>query len=270
MISRRRGRAHSRGLEKLFEEVKSAHPTVLAPQEVAEIERRLGIKFRDPSYLNLAFVHRSYINEAKIPGLESNERVEFLGDGVLEMAVTQYLYRTFPKLDEGTLTNYRSALVRNQMLARIVTELRLGEFLRLSRGEKKFSEFQERAQQRIRGCLFEAIVGAIYLDRGPGAAELFINEVLISRLQEIIDLGLFTDAKSQLQELAQDQLGITPHYTILKEEGPDHNKQFLSGAFFDDRQVGQGRGNNKADAEDAAANEALQAEFHITLTGHAL
>lgn len=266
---KRRGRTHSRTLEKMFEEVRSAHPAVLAPQEVAEIERRLGIKFRDPSYLNLAFVHRSYVNEARIPGLENNERIEFLGDGVLEMTVTQYLYRLRPKLDEGTMTNYRSALVRNRMLARIVTELRLGEFLRMSRGEKKFAEFQERAQQRMRGCLFEAIVGAIYLDRGPGAAELFINEVLLPRLQEIIDLGLFTDAKSQLQELAQDQLGITPHYTILKEEGPNHNKEFLAGAFFDERLVGQGHGKNKAEAEDAAANDALQAEFQIKLNGHA-
>ncbi len=242
--------------------IKKKEP-VLTPREIAEAEQRLGIVFRDKLHLDRAFVHRSYLNECGRSGVEHNERIEFLGDCVLEFVVGEYLYRQYPDHSEGDLTAYRSALVNNRMLAGVVDELQLAPFIRLSRGERKFFDLNERSAQRIKGCLFEAVVGAIYLDRGVGTVELFIGEVLLPKLRPTIEQGLHLDAKSQFQLLAQDELGVTPEYRILDESGPDHDKTFLAGAFIGDRMVGQGTGPSKQEAEKVAAQDALKSASQV-------
>lgn len=242
--------------------IKKREP-VLIPRELAEAERRIGIVFRDKLFLDRAFIHRSFLNECGRMDVEHNERLEFLGDCVLEFVVGQFLFRAYPETQEGLLTSYRAALVRNTMLASIVDELDLGGYLRLSRGEQRYFTRNERSAQRLKGCLFEAVVGAIYLDRGVGTVELFIGEVLLPKLQPLIDAGLHLDAKSRLQELAQEELGVTPLYQVLDANGPDHDRTYLVGAFIGQRNIGQGTGPSKQEAEMAAAQDALKTEFQI-------
>lgn len=240
-----------------------AKESVLLLREIAEIESRLGITFRDKQYLDQAFIHRSYLNEARRLDLDHNERIEFLGDAILEMAVTQYLYRQHEDSEEGTLTEYRGALVNTRALAKIIDELGLAPFLRMSRGEKLFFDRNSRSATIMKGNLFEAIVGAIYLDRGVGTVELFVAETVLPKLKKIIELGLHVDPKSQFQNLAQAELGLTPSYRVIEEHGPDHDKNFLMGAYLDDRLVGQGWGPNKFEGEVEAAKAALKSEFQI-------
>lgn len=239
--------------------------SVISMQELVAIESRLGVTFRDKHYLEQAFIHRSYGNEAQLHGLESNERQEFLGDCVIEFVVGEYLFRHYPTTEEGKLTAYRSALVNMTMLARIVDELGLGQSLRMSRGEKLFFDRNTRSTIRLKADLFEAIVGAIYLDRGVGTVELFLNEVLISKLKGIIEQKLYLDAKSHFQELAQEKYQLTPSYEVLDDTGPDHDKNWLIGVFLGDRIVARGWGSNKPEAETEAAREALKTEFGVEL-----
>lgn len=236
---------------------------VLLPREIAEIEGRIGITFRDKQFLDQAFIHRSYLNEAVRPDLDNNELMEFLGDGVLEMAVTQYLYRQHRDSDEGTLTNYRAALVNTRALSKLIDELGIAPFLRMSRGEKLFFERNSRSAVRMKANLFEAVIGAIYLDRGVGTVELFIGEVMLPKLKDIIARGGQIDPKSQLQNLSQAEIGVTPSYQVLEEHGADHDKNFLVGAFLGDRLVGQGWGPNKFEGEVEAAKAALKSEFQV-------
>ena len=236
---------------------------VLMPREIAEIENRLGITFRDKQFLDQAFIHRSYLNEARRLDLDHNERMEFLGDAILEMAVTQYLYRQHGECEEGMLTDYRAALVNTRALSKIIDELGLAPFLRMSRGEKLFFDRNSRSATAMKGNLFEAIIGAIYLDRGVGTVELFVNEVMLPKLKTIIEQGLHIDPKSQLQNLAQGDLGVTPTYRVIEEHGADHDKNWLMGVYLDDRLVGQGWGPNKSDGETEAAKAALKSEFQI-------
>lgn len=216
--------------------------------------RRLQLPFTDKDLLQQVFVHRSYLNEHRSFRLAHNERLEFLGDAVLELIVTEYLYANYEN-PEGELTNWRSALVRGEMLAKIAQELDMGPHLMLSKGEQQSTG---KARQIILANAFEALIGAIHLDLGYDVARDFVERHLIRRLDDILEQRLYIDAKSDLQEKSQDQLGITPSYTVLKSEGPDHAKEFTVGVYLADREIGVGRGSSKQKAEQEAAANALQ------------
>lgn len=214
---------------------------------------KLGGAFTNLDTLLMAFTHRSYLNEHKKTVKEHNERLEFLGDAVLELVVTEYLYANFTE-PEGILTNWRSALVRTESISAAGEKLGFNDYLRLSRGEKRGSE---RARQQILANCFEAVIGAIYLDKGYEAAKVFITDNILSTLPSILESGSWMDAKSRLQELAQSVDGATPHYKVLSEEGPDHDKIFTIGVFVDNTLKGQGNGPSKQIAQQRAAEAAL-------------
>ena len=218
------------------------------------LEKKLNLTFKNKDFLIQAFVHRSYLNENPDFYLPHNERLEFLGDAVLELIVTQYLYQKYPKKSEGELTNWRAALVNAKQLSEIAKDLDFNDFLLLSRGEAKELG---KARQYILGNTFEALIGAIYLDQGYQACEDFIKKYLTVKLPEIIEKGLFKDAKSRFQEEAQERVGITPIYKVLEEWGPDHAKQFIIGVFLGENLVAKGEGSSKQEAEEEAAKEAL-------------
>ena len=216
-------------------------------------EEKLSGKFNNPELLVTALTHRSYLNEHKKSVKEHNERLEFLGDAVLELVVTEYLYKTYSE-PEGILTNWRSALVRTESISAASEKLGFNDYLRLSRGEKRGSE---RARQQILANCFEAVIGAIYLDQGYEAAEKFISKHILSTLQGILDTGSWLDGKSRLQEIAQSVDGATPHYKVLSEEGPDHDKIFTIGVTVNNVLKGQGTGPSKQIAQQQAAEAAL-------------
>ena len=216
-------------------------------------EEKLSGKFNNPELLVTALTHRSYLNEHKKSVKEHNERLEFLGDAVLELVVTEYLYKTYSE-PEGILTNWRSALVRTESISAASEKLGFNDYLRLSRGEKRGSE---RARQQILANCFEAVIGAIYLDQGYEAAEKFISKHILSTLQGILDTGSWMDGKSRLQEIAQSVDGATPHYKVLSEEGPDHDKIFTIGVTVNNVLKGQGTGPSKQIAQQQAAEAAL-------------
>lgn len=201
----------------------------------------------------MAFVHRSYLNEHKASKLEHNERLEFLGDAVLELAVTEYLYLNYPN-PEGELTNWRSALVKGEMLAKIAKELGLGELLFLSHGEEKSGG---RDKAYLLANTFEALIGAIYLEFSYAKARDFIKKFLLVHLSDILNKGSHIDAKSKFQETVQEKVGVTPSYQLVQEAGPDHAKEFVMGAYINDRLVGKGKGQSKQVAEQKAAEDAL-------------
>ncbi len=219
-----------------------------------KLEEKIEITFKDHEVVRAAFIHRSYLNEHKDSKFESNERLEFLGDAVLELVVTEYLYRNYPN-PEGELTNWRSALVKGEMLAKVARELNLGEYLFLSHGEEKSGG---REKDYLLANTFEALVGVIYLELGYQVAQKFIQQFLLVHLEEILTTGAHIDAKSKLQEKAQEKIGTTPNYELHSEEGPDHNKVFTMTAFIGERMVGKGKGNSKQVAEQKAAEDALK------------
>jgi ribonuclease-3 len=219
-----------------------------------KFEKQIGMKFKNWHLLRTAFVHRSYLNEHKSSELEHNERLEFLGDAVLELVVTEHLYCEFPN-PEGDLTNWRSALVKGTMLAEVAKELDIGKYLFLSHGEEKSGG---REKDYLLANTFEAVIGVIYLELGYKKAKKFIDKFLLVRLDEILKTGSHIDAKSKLQEIAQEKVGTTPDYQIQHEEGPDHDKMFTMGAFIGDRMVGKGKGSSKQIAEQVAAEDALK------------
>jgi ribonuclease-3 len=220
-----------------------------------DFQHVLGAQFQDESLLERAFTHRSYLNEHPKLGLEHNERLEFLGDAVLELVVTDYLYRNYPN-PEGDLTNWRSALVKTESLAEVAEKLELAQFFKLSRGEAKGNA---RSHALISANAVEAVIGALYLDQGYDAAGAFITNNIISRLPEILDTGSWMDPKSKFQELAQDQYGLTPSYRVLDESGPDHDKVFTIGAYVGDTLFGKGNGSSKQAAQQVAAGAGLKA-----------
>ena len=222
--------------------------------DIKKFEQQTGLHFKDEHLLETVFTHRSYLNEAGATDLEHNERLEFLGDAVLELVVTDYLYKNFTN-PEGELTNWRSSIVRGEILARVAGELELGEFLFLSRGEDKSGG---RTRTLILANTFEALIGATYLDGGYEEAEKFIDRNLISLLPEIIEKKLYIDPKSRLQELSQEKLGSTPEYRVIGEEGPDHTKTFTVGVYVNKKLLAQGNGSSKQKAETAAATEAIK------------
>lgn len=223
-------------------------------QRILDFAKKVGLNFKNEKLLQQVFVHRSYLNENIGFELDHNERLEFLGDAVLELVVTEYLYQNFNN-PEGELTNLRSALVKGPMLSAVAKDLGMDKHLYLSRGEAKA---EGKSRQLILANTFEALIGAIYLDLGYDAAVEFIKKNLITHLQNIIDKKLFLDPKSHLQELSQEQLGVTPAYKVLAEHGPDHAKSFTVGCFINDRLIGEGSGSSKQAAESAAASSALE------------
>ncbi len=218
-------------------------------------EKQLGLKFKNKNLLTQAFAHRSYLNENPDFDLDHNERLEFLGDAVIELIVTEELYKKYPEKPEGELTNWRAALVNAKMLTRVAEKLGFNDFLLLSKGEAKEGG---KARQYILANTFEALVGAIYLDSGYEKSADFIKKYLIINLAEIIESGLYKDSKSRFQEEAQEKAGITPVYNVLKESGPDHRKNFVVGVFLSDELVAKGEGSSKQEAEDLAARKALK------------
>jgi ribonuclease-3 len=229
----------------------------MATPDFKKFAKQIGVEFKDISLLQKACTHRSYLNEHKGANLEHNERLEFLGDAVLELVVTSYLYRRFTDKDEGVMTAYRSALVNTNSLARVATVLKINDYLMLSRGEARDTG---RARSIILADSMEALIGAIYLDQGYDTVANFISANLLEviDLDEIIDKKLWLDAKSRFQERAQEKTGITPSYKTLKEAGPDHNKIFTLGVFIGDVQIATGAGLSKQEAEQKAAEKALE------------
>lgn len=219
--------------------------------------KKVGIKFKDLNLLDLAFIHKSYLNEHRDLKTGHNERLEFLGDAVLELIVTEYLYTKYPKEEEGVLTNWRSALVKGKHLAEISIELDLGIYLYLSRGEERSGG---RKKNYILANTLEAVMGAIYLDQGYEVTDKFAHEYILGRLDDILKTGQHIDAKSKFQELAQDLLGITPEYESISEEGPDHNKVFTMGLFLKEKCIAEGKGSSKQKAEQDAAENGLKAQ----------
>ena len=222
--------------------------------DFSKFEDKVGIKFKNKDLLKQAFIHRSYINENPALGLWHNERLEYLGDAVLELVVTDHLFGKYPDKPEGDLTSFRSALVNSIMLSKLASNLDMNDYLLLSKGETKDVG---KARQYILANTFEAFVGALYLDRGYKKAEEFIAGVLFDRIDEVVSKRLWKDAKSLVQEKTQEIIGMTPDYKVLKEVGPDHDKQFTVGIFFGDEKIAQGSGRSKQEAEQEAAKKAL-------------
>lgn len=214
----------------------------------------LGVEFNDIYLLITAFTHRSYVNEHKKTAKEHNERLEFLGDAVLELAVTEYLYNHFPE-PEGILTNWRSALVRTESIGAAADSNDFEPYLRLSKGEKRGTD---RARAQILANCYEAVVGALYLDQGYKPSQAFIDKTILSTLPKILETGSWMDAKSHLQELAQRKAGSTPVYRVLEEEGPDHEKTFTIGVFVAGKLRGKGSGHSKQMGQQKAAEQALK------------
>lgn len=224
-------------------------------KDFEELERKLNLKFKNKDLFTQAFCHRSFLNENPNFHLSHNERLEFLGDAVIELVVTEELYRQYPKESEGELTNWRAALVNAKMLAELAKDLGFNDFLLLSRGEAKETG---KARRYILANAFEAFIGALYLDQGYEACQQFLKKYLIVKLPEIIEKGLFKDAKSRFQEEAQERKGITPIYKVLEEWGPDHAKHFVVGVFLGKELVAKGEGSSKQEAEIEAAENALK------------
>jgi ribonuclease-3 len=218
-------------------------------------EEKIGCTFKNTDLLAQAFIHRSFLNENPRIGFDHNERLEFLGDAVLELVVTDFLYKEYPESPEGELTSYRAALVNAVTLAEVAQGVGMNDYLFLSRGEAKDTG---KARQYILANAFEALVGAIYLDQGYDAAEGFISRVLHVRTNEIVKNKLWRDSKSLVQEKAQEHLGVTPSYKVIRETGPDHDKHFTIGIYFGNEKIAEGRGHSKQESEQAAARSALE------------
>jgi len=224
-------------------------------KDFSQFERKVDVVFRDEALLRRAFTHRSYLNEHREEGLEHNERLEFLGDAVLELAATHHLYEKFPESTEGDLTALRSALVNTNTLSEVASQLCMNDYLLLSRGEAKDTG---RARAFLLANTFESVVGAIYLDQGYEAAERFIAAHLFPKVKEIVEKRLWQDAKSYFQEKAQDEEGVTPTYTVIRETGPDHDRHFLVGVYVRSERIAEGEGKSKQEAETDAARKALK------------
>lgn len=223
--------------------------------DFSSFEKKTNIIFNDKKLLEQAFIHRSYINESTGSKLSHNERLEFLGDAVLELIVTDYLYKKYPDTDEGNLTAYRSSLVNAITIGETALSLGMNEYLLLSKGESKDIG---KARSYILANTYEAYIGAVYLDRGYDVAEDFIAETLLDRIDTIVDKKLWRDSKSLVQEKSQEYINITPYYKVLHEVGPDHDKHFTVGIFFGDDLIAEGKGKSKQEAEQDSAQKALE------------
>lgn len=216
----------------------------------------LNIECKNPKYFEEAFTHRSYINERKSDLLAHNERIEFLGDAVLELIVTEYLFNTYPQRPEGELTSFRAAIVKTDSLASEAKKLGFGKHLRMSKGEEATGG---KEKDYLLANTFEALLGAIYLDQGYEIAKEFINSHLLYKVEEIVTDRLDIDSKTKFQEIAQELFKFTPIYTVISEEGPDHDKVFTMAVMVGNKEYGRGKGSSKQRAEEMAATEGLKA-----------
>lgn len=224
-------------------------------KDLSIVEERIGLVFANKNLLTQALVHRSYLNENRSFPVGHNERLEFLGDAVLELIVTEHLYTHYDN-PEGELTNWRASLVNSNMLSTLTTELNIEEFLYLSKGEQK--DNHGRARLKILANVFESIVGAIYIERGYNAAKKFILDRMLGKLDFILKNKLYLDPKTLFQEQAQEKIGLTPTYKVLREEGPDHNKTFTVAVYIGNTEVAVGTGSSKQAAQVNAAHRAIQ------------
>ncbi len=224
-------------------------------KNLSQFEEKLSVKFTNQDLLLQALTHRSYLNENPSFRVGHNERLEFLGDAVLELVITEELYRQFPDKPEGELTSFRAALVNSKMLADIAVELEINEFLLLSRGEAKDVG---RARPYILANAFEALIGAMYLDQRYEPTKNFIGRVILPRLEEVLAKKLYEDPKSLFQEEAQERIGVTPAYKVLREWGPDHDKHFIVGVFLNEELVAEGEGPSKQIGQEEAARMGLR------------
>ena len=223
--------------------------------DFAKFEEISGVTFKNKELLRRAFTHRSYLNENRGMEASHNERLEFLGDAVLELLVTEYLFEKYPDSNEGDLTAYRASLVNAITLSEAAQKINVNDFLLLSKGEAKDTG---KARQYILANTMEAIIGAIYLDQGYDLSKYFISKNLFHLIDKIVEDKSWIDAKSQFQEKAQEEESLTPQYKSLKEEGPDHDKRFTVGVYLGDRLVAEGEGMSKQEAEQVAARKAFE------------
>jgi len=223
--------------------------------DLAPLLKLLNISVNDQNLLHQALVHRSSLNEYKNNFSVSNERLEFLGDAILEQWTSKILYHRFPEMNEGQMTNLRSLIVRTENLAKIVLDLKIADYIYLSRGEETHGG---RLNISILADTFEAIIGAIYLDGGQDVVDTFLSNTLTKSIDELSGKSQYKDPKSIFQEIAQRKQGITPNYQIISQDGPDHDKKFVSGAYIGDKLIAKGEGNSKQKAEEQAAINATQ------------
>ncbi len=223
-------------------------------KDIENLEKKIGVKFKNKDLLKQAMVHRSYLNENRDFELDHNERMEFLGDAVLELIVTEYLYNNFSN-PEGELTNYRAALVNGKMLAKISKGIGLDEYLLMSRGETKDLG---KARQYLLANALEAVIGAIYLDQGYKKSEKFITKFVLSEMDNVLSEKLYQDPKSKFQEEAQEKAGVTPIYKVVKEWGPDHDRRFIIGIYLENEKIAEGEGSSKQAAQRNAAKKGLE------------
>ena len=226
-------------------------------KEFSEIEAKLNIHFKNKDLLKQAFLHRSYLNEHSEITMHHNERLEFLGDAVLELIVTNFLYHEFPEKPEGELTAFRASLVNTNTISDKAKELGFEDYLLLSKGEAKDTG---KARAYILANTFEAFTGALYLDQGYDASKSFVTKFLLPEIKNIIKQGLWRDAKSFVQEKSQEVEGVTPSYKVISESGPDHDKIFTVGIYFKTKKIADGKGSSKQEAETSAARNALIAK----------
>ncbi len=224
-------------------------------KDFKELEKNLNIKFKNPELLEEAFTHRSFLNENSKEKTSNNERLEFLGDAVLELAVTEFLFKKYPHKDEGDLTSFRAALVNANMLFEIAEDLKFWDFLRVSKGEAKDSG---KGKHFILANAVEALIGAIYLDQGYKAASEFVRGNICSNIEDILEKKLWRDAKSLFQEKAQEIEGVTPNYQVISESGPDHLRRFIIGVYLAEKLIATGEGLSKQEAQMQAAENALK------------
>lgn len=226
-------------------------------KDLKGLQKIIGIKFKNEDILLQAVVHRSYLNEHPEYKLDHNERQEFLGDAVLELVITEYLFNNYPN-PEGELTNWRAALVNAEMLAQVANELSFESYLHMSKGEQKDKD--SKARHYILANAMEAIIGAIYLDQGYEVSKKFILENIVTHLDEILSKQLYKDPKSRFQEVSQEKVGITPNYKVLDESGPDHDKKFVIGLYLGKEKVSEGIGTSKQEAQVDAAAKGLESK----------
>lgn len=224
-------------------------------KDLTPVEEKIGVVFNNRDLLTQALVHRSFLNENRDFPLGHNERLEFLGDAVLELVVTEYLYKNYEN-PEGELTNWRASLVNSNMLAALTSELDIEEFLFLSRGEQKDSN--SKARLKILANVFESLVGAIYIEHGYDTSKDFISRRLLVKLKHILENKLYLDPKTYFQEAAQEQMSITPIYKVLNEDGPDHDKRFTVAVYLNTDKVAEGEGSSKQEAQVNAARKAIE------------
>lgn len=222
-----------------------------------DFEKKIKVFFKDKGLLKQSFTHRSYINENPSSALSHNERLEFLGDAVLELIVTDFLYRKYPDYTEGKLTALRSALVNAVIISEIAGKIGMNNYLLLSKGEAK--DFGK-ARQYILANTYEALIGAMYLDQGYDVVDKFVAKTLLPKTEEIVNKKLWRDAKSLVQEKAQEFVLVTPVYKVLSQSGPDHDKHFIVGIYFGKELIAEGKGQSKQEAEQNAALGALKAK----------